>query len=45
MRTLSGNLENKGIEYQALDNGVLSCADPARLQSICAGLSQDKTLP
>ena len=30
-------LENKGIEYQALDNGVLSCADPARLQSICDG--------
>jgi len=35
-------LENKGIEYQALDNGVLSCADPARLQSICDGLSEEK---
>jgi hypothetical protein len=35
-------LENKGIQYQALDNGVLSCADPARLQSICDGLSGEK---
>src|SRR5246127_1567658 len=35
-------LENKGIEFQALDNGVLSCADPARLQSICDGLSGEK---
>src|SRR6202007_2541189 len=35
-------LENKGIEYQALDNGVLSCADPARLQSICDSLSEEK---
>jgi DNA-binding MarR family transcriptional regulator len=35
-------MENKGIEYRALDNGVLSCADPARLQSICDGLSEEK---
>ena len=35
-------LENRGIEYRALDNGVLSCADPGRLQSICDGLSGEK---
>lgn len=35
-------MEMKGIEYQALDNGVLSCADSTRLQSICDGLSAEK---
>jgi len=35
-------LEQKGIEYRALDNGVLSCADPKHLQSICDGLSGEK---
>lgn len=35
-------LQNKKIEHRALDNGVLSCADPVRLQSICDGLSQEK---
>jgi hypothetical protein len=35
-------LENKGIEYQALDNGILSCTDPKRLQAICNGLSGEK---
>lgn len=35
-------LENQGIEYQALDNGVLSCADPQHLQAICDGLSGEK---
>src|SRR6266513_6138469 len=35
-------LERQGIAYQALDNGVLSCADPQRLQQICDGLSADK---
>ena len=35
-------LENKGIEYQALDNGVLSCADPKQLQAFCDGLSGEK---
>lgn len=28
-------LEQKGIRYEALDNGVLSCDDPQRLQKIC----------
>ena len=28
-------LRQEGISYKALDNGFVSCADPARLQSIC----------
>jgi hypothetical protein len=32
-------LERRGIKYEALDNGVLSCEDPATLQKICDGLS------
>jgi hypothetical protein len=32
-------LGRRGIAYQALDNGVLSCADPVALQQICDGLS------
>jgi len=35
-------LERRGIRYQALDNGVLSCEDPTTLQSICDGLSAEK---
>jgi hypothetical protein len=35
-------LEREGIAYEALDNGVLSCADPRRPQQICDGLSADK---
>jgi hypothetical protein len=35
-------LERKGIAFEALDNGVLSCADPERLQKICDGLSAEK---
>jgi hypothetical protein len=35
-------LEQRRIEYQALDNGVLSCADPKRLQALCDGLSAEK---
>jgi hypothetical protein len=35
-------LARKGIAFAALDNGVLSCADPKRLQQICDGLSADK---
>jgi hypothetical protein len=27
---------------EALDNGILTCADPARLQNICDGLSAEK---
>src|SRR2546426_1949112 len=32
-------LEREGIAYQALDNGVLSCENPKRLQAICDALS------
>jgi hypothetical protein len=32
-------LDQRGIKYEALDNGVLSCADPALLQRICDQLS------
>jgi hypothetical protein len=35
-------LEREGIAYQALDNGVLSCENPKRLQEICDGLSAAK---
>ena len=32
-------LERESIAYQALDNGVLTCADPQRLQAIADALS------
>ena len=35
-------LTRQGIAFEALDNGVLSCADPARLQALCDGLSAEK---
>ena len=35
-------LQQKGIGFEALDNGVLSCDDPKRLQAICDGLSAQK---
>lgn len=35
-------LAKKGIGFKALDNGVLECDDPKRLQSICDGLSAEK---
>ena len=35
-------LQRKEIEFEALDNGVLRCEDPKRLQAICDGLSADK---
>jgi len=35
-------LAKAGIRFEALDNGVLSCADPGRLQRICDGLSPEK---
>ena len=35
-------LVQKGIGFEALDNGVLSCDDPKRLQAICDGLSAEK---
>jgi hypothetical protein len=35
-------LDRRGIRHEALDNGVLSCEDPATLQKICDGLSAEK---
>lgn len=35
-------LERRGIRYEALDNGILSCDDPKTLQEICDGLSAEK---
>jgi len=35
-------LARKGIAFEALDNGILSCADPKQLQQICDGLSAEK---
>lgn len=35
-------LTKEGIAFEALDNGVLSCANPQRLQAICDGLSAEK---
>src|SRR6266567_640889 len=35
-------LAKEGIAYPALDNGILSCADPRRLQTFCDGLSGEK---
>ena len=35
-------LKLRGIGYEALDNGVLSCENGRRLQTICDGLSAEK---
>src|SRR6202171_5410216 len=35
-------LAQEGIAFEALDNGILSCADPRRLQKICESLSAAK---
>src|SRR6267154_2329861 len=35
-------LAKEGIAFEALDNGILTCADPKRLQAICDGLSAAK---
>ena len=35
-------LEKAGIAYEALDNGILSCAEPQRLQQILDGLDAER---
>jgi hypothetical protein len=35
-------LARKGIAFEALDNGILSCAEPAKLQAICDGLCAER---
>jgi hypothetical protein len=39
---LKRQLAQEGIAFEALDNGILSCADPKRLQQIAEGLSAAK---
>src|ERR687887_1137185 len=34
-------LTKEGIAFEALDNGILSCTDPQRLQQLCDGLSAE----
>ena len=35
-------LERQGIAFEALDNGILSCADPERLRAICRQLTAER---
>lgn len=35
-------LRKRGIAFEALDNGIASCADPQALQRICDGLTEHK---
>src|SRR5437762_11108375 len=35
-------LDQKRMGYQALDNGILACENPQRVQAICDGLSAEK---
>jgi len=39
---LKRQLDNEGIGYQALDNGLQSCANPKRAQEIADGLSSER---
>lgn len=39
---LKRQLTKEGVAFEALDNGLLSCADPARAQEICDQLTPEK---
>ena len=39
---LKQKLAQKGIDFEPLDNGILSCDDPKRMQAICDRLSPAK---
>ena len=39
---LKQQLAQAGIAYEALDNGLLSCADPVQMQALADGLSAEK---
>jgi hypothetical protein len=39
---LKRQLAQEGIAFEALDNGLLSCADPHRAQQICDGLTPQR---
>jgi hypothetical protein len=38
----NANSLKKGIQFEALDNGILSCDDPKEVQRICDELSAEK---
>ena len=38
---LKRQLEKRGIEFEALDNGILRCSDPDAMQRLADGLSAD----
>src|SRR5437660_8581707 len=35
-------LAKRGVKFEALDNGIKSCADPKLMQQLCDGLSADR---
>lgn len=39
---LKRQLEQQGLAHEALDNGILSCADPNRVQQVADSLSAEK---
>jgi hypothetical protein len=39
---LKRQLAHAGVEFEALDNGLLRCVDPARAQAICDGLGAEQ---
>src|ERR1700736_1369077 len=39
---LKRQLAKRGVKFEALDNGVKSCADPKLMQQLCDGLSADR---
>ncbi len=39
---LKRQLAQRGVAYEALDNGILSCAEPRQLQALAGGLSATK---
>src|SRR6202140_2848524 len=39
---LKRQLAKSGIAFEALDNGIKSCADPKLMQQLCDGLSADR---
>jgi hypothetical protein len=40
--TSSVNSARRGIAFEALDHGILSCADPVRLQALADGLDAER---
>jgi len=39
---LKRQLTKRGVKFEALDNGIKSCADPKLMQQLCDGLSADR---